>query len=129
VAAAALIVREYFESGYYPSTTKIDEDSQTLSGAMLKAILVNSGAPLDSAVTYPGNQQGHGRVQLDRAVPFGGTFKLLVEERTCTADEEFTFPLDVRGKHIDLSATLAWMDPPGRTDATKHVINDIHIAA
>jgi hypothetical protein len=130
VAAAALLIQEYFQSGYYPSTTRIEEDSRNLTNAMLKAILVNSGQPLQIPVQFPNNQQGHGRVQLDRVLPFDGSFKLLVEERTCTNDEVYTFPLEVRSKQVELSVTLTWMDPPGVTSpTTKHVINDIHLSA
>ena len=137
VAGAALLIIDYFKFGYHPSTTPLSADSKTPSAAMLKAILVNSGQAVTARmsgtgqmdiVPYPGNEQGHGRVQLDQVLPFDGDFKLLAEERVCTADEVFTFTLEMRSTHVDLSATLTWVDPPGVPNTANILVNDLDLA-
>jgi len=43
VAGAALLLRQYFMEGYYPSGTKTPRDTLTPSGALIKAAILNSG--------------------------------------------------------------------------------------
>jgi hypothetical protein len=96
-AGYALMVRQYFTQGYYPSGMANPEDGFTPSGALLKAILIHSGRRLklrntggvtstdngkfdlmtDSFVnittSYPSTKQGYGRVQLDHVLHFGNS--------------------------------------------------------
>jgi len=43
VAGAALLVRQYFVDGFSPSGTKVPEDGFEPSGALVKAVILNSG--------------------------------------------------------------------------------------
>jgi len=43
VAGAALLVRQYFVEGFSPSGTKVPEDGFEPSGALVKAVILNSG--------------------------------------------------------------------------------------
>jgi hypothetical protein len=95
-AGYALMVRQYFTQGYYPSGVPNPEDGFTPSGALLKAILIHSGRRLkwrntggvtgtsgdfdlstDAFVnitsSYPSTKQGFGRVQLDHVLHFGNS--------------------------------------------------------
>lgn len=80
-AGAAVLVRQYFTDGYYPSGEKQDTDSFVPSGALLKAVLVHSGQRVDysidvtkgtkmSVLSYPSTSQGYGRIQLDSVLNF-----------------------------------------------------------
>ena len=51
VAGAAVLVRQYFTDGYYPAGVKTAENEFEPMGALLKAVIVNSGRPL--VVTNP----------------------------------------------------------------------------
>mmetsp|Transcript_39745 Transcript_39745/g.93083 ORF Transcript_39745/g.93083 Transcript_39745/m.93083 type:complete len:826 (-) Transcript_39745:217-2694(-) len=45
-AGAALLIRQYFMDGFYPSGTKVRANAFTPSGALIKAIILNSGRPM-----------------------------------------------------------------------------------
>ncbi|CAM9226760.1 unnamed protein product, partial [Ectocarpus fasciculatus] len=76
VAGVASRVREYFMKGYYPTGYANVSDEFTPSGALLKAILIHSSQPMARRVfeggssetlgAYPSNEQGYGRVSIDR---------------------------------------------------------------
>jgi len=106
VAGAAALVRQYFFDGYYPSGTRNGFDAFVPSGALVKAIIINSGRDLTArdslndktetdgaysadngwdmnflpqAGPIPTYGQGWGRVTLDGALYFpGDTRNLLV---------------------------------------------------
>jgi hypothetical protein len=87
-AGAALLIRDYFARGFYPdgtstNTTNAADIVPQISGALVKALMINSAEFL--GVTYDGmfptgsenlatryrfnNEQGYGRVQLDNVLP------------------------------------------------------------
>jgi hypothetical protein len=87
-AGIATITRQYFTDGWYPSGKPVKANSFNPSGALLKAVLVNSAVPmrfyrrLDNTLIPlglpPDNYQGFGRVKLDDALPLNGNGKGLV---------------------------------------------------
>lgn len=78
LAGYASIVRQYFMDGWYPSGFVDPSHGFTPSGALIKAILVHGGQPLQyisdgatsSKTTWLDNTQGYGRSQLDKALSF-----------------------------------------------------------
>jgi len=85
-AGAGLIVRDYFAQGFYPdgtnaNPTNASDQVPTISGPLLKAILVTSAKwmnqprsnlPFGLNLTYKfrgNNQQGYGRIVLSNALP------------------------------------------------------------
>jgi MYXO-CTERM domain-containing protein len=86
---AALLTRQHFVDGFYPSGTRTLADDFTPSAALLKATLINSAVSMTGAdnsggaiTPIPSNEQGWGRIQLDRAMFFaGGARKLFVDDR------------------------------------------------
>ena len=79
VAGAALISRQYFREGFYP-TGKPSGNSYLPSASLLRAVLIGGAFAMDGFTELglplgppPGNRQGHGRVQLDRAIPLVGS--------------------------------------------------------
>lgn len=94
-AGIAVLVREYFLTGFYPSGRRTLSDGFNPSGALLKAMLVQSGARMDRIVDdrgdsqtiteYPSNTQGYGKIIIGNVLNFGKA-----------ADEEF-LSLFVRG--------------------------------
>lgn len=81
VAGSAVLVRDYFSSGFYPGGRRKASDGFNPSGALLKAMLIHSGVPLntivdisgsnDALTAYPSNSQGYGRIRLDNVLNFG----------------------------------------------------------
>ena len=72
VAGAALLVRQYFMDGFYPSGTRQKVDGFTPSGSLIKAVILNSGKAMlgRDNLTYVtksvpfDNSQGFGLVSL-----------------------------------------------------------------
>ena len=79
VAAAALLVRQYFMDGFYPSGRASPSNSYTPSGVLLKGVLLGGAVdmigtlqgklPLDGPL---GPRQGFGRVNLTNSLGFSG---------------------------------------------------------
>ena len=78
VSGMALLTREYFMNGWYPTGAPVPANGFTPTAALLKAMLVNSAV----AIQYDaegrtdhdplGHEQGWGRVLLDNALHFAG---------------------------------------------------------
>ncbi|MET0595946.1 MAG: S8 family serine peptidase, partial [Polyangiaceae bacterium] len=85
---AAALVRQYFMEGFYPSGAKTAGDALTPTAALLKAMIIKSAASMTGtdnsggAITpIPSNEQGWGRIRLDKAMFFtGGARKLYVDD-------------------------------------------------
>ena len=83
VAGLATLIRQYFMEGWYPSGLKTATDQFAPSGALLKAMLINSavrmhqytnsstGATILQLGLPPDNYQGFGRPQLSRVLRLG----------------------------------------------------------
>ena len=80
-AGAAVIVREYFLTGFYPQGREVPSDGFSASGALIKAILIHSGKAARNVVnnnggistvgSYPSNIQGYGRIAIGNVLNFG----------------------------------------------------------
>lgn len=81
IAGSAIIIREYFTEGYYPTGAPNVADGFNPSGALLKAMIIHSGKPMTHRVNqdgsksslnkYPSIEQGYGRVSIDKVLNFG----------------------------------------------------------
>ena len=81
-AGFAMKIRAYFMEGYYPSGQRSSSDAFNPSGALLKAMLVQSSQPMkysvtqdthvvsDISATYPSNVQGYGRIDMSSVLNF-----------------------------------------------------------
>ena len=99
-AGNAALMRQYFTEGYYPSGKAIPSHAFTPSAALLKAALVHSGQEMDgllsstgslSTISFPGYQQGYGRVQLDKVLDLDNSYSTLVWGATDDASKVLSF--------------------------------------
>jgi hypothetical protein len=128
MVGTAALVRQYLTDGYYPSGAKNAADALQPTAALLKALLVNSAVSLGGkdnagqAITpIPSNEQGWGRVQLDRALVFAGSARKLYldDHKTGFAAGDtstLTYTLTGVDPAEPLKITLAWTDYPGMPD-------------
>ena len=79
VAGAAVIARQYFMEGFYPTGRPTAANAFTPSGALIKAVLLGGAYAMDGFTERgmpleppPSFRQGFGRVQLNRALPLAG---------------------------------------------------------
>jgi hypothetical protein len=138
IAGTAMLVRQYYTSGYYPLGTS-GGPSLTPSGALIRATLMNTGQDLTGAAGgfqvptgYPSVQEGWGRVRADDALYFpGDSRKLIVRDvrnnaGLVTAGEQ-AVNINVLGSTEPLRVTLTWTEPPATAGAAQAAINDLDL--
>ncbi|WIX99851.1 S8 family serine peptidase [Amycolatopsis mongoliensis] len=134
-AAAAALVRQYFVEGWYPHGEKRADRRMTPSGALIRAVLLNSTTNMTGIAGYPSDVEGWGQIQLDRTLVFkeGRRRRLLVNDvrnsagltlHTSTSQRFF-----VGDDHEQLKITLVWTDPPAAESATQPTKNVLKLEA
>jgi hypothetical protein len=149
VAGTVAVVRQYFREGWYPSGFKTPANAFMPSGALLKAIIVQSGRAMTGTYRgqtiansgFPSTVQGFGLVDLNSVLKInaakpdrGNTWQhsnkigqgqpnnALAQGATYTK----TFTVTQASK---FKATLVWMDYPGAVNARKALVNDLDLTA
>ncbi len=132
VTGAAVLVRQYFTDGYYPTGAAVLANAFIPSSALIKATLLNSCVDMSGISGYPSNQEGWGRVLLDNALYFpGNTSKLLtydVRNATgFTTGQSTTYTFSVNTDNAPLKITLVWTEPAAAVNANPAYINDLNL--
>jgi len=133
IAGAALLVRQYYVDGYYPTGAPVGSDAFTPSGALVKATLLNSAVDMDGISGYPSNQEGWGRVLADNAVYFpGDTRNAIVLDDIFNANglstgqtADYQFSVASAGETLRL--TLVFTDAPGASGSSNPVVNNLDL--
>ncbi|HEX5043604.1 MAG TPA: S8 family serine peptidase [Candidatus Polarisedimenticolaceae bacterium] len=141
VAGGAVLLRQYFTDGFYPSGVRTAADALGPSSALLKAALVNgaidlsltSQATMLSSLSPDGNQ-GWGRIHLDNvaffATPTRDPRRTRVWDKWngtgLTTGQVDAYPLQVAAGQ-PLKVTLAWTDPQGSLLAAVALVNDLDL--
>ncbi len=147
-AGAAMLVRDYFAQGFYPDGTSSNTNNTgdlqaTVSGALVKAVLVASAEFMTGGNLTEGfrfnNEQGYGRIQLDNVLPLStwaaSPTGLIVADGgiaggpnntslsgTATPGGTETFTFQVNDNTQELRVACAWVEAAGDV-----MVNDIHI--
>jgi subtilisin-like proprotein convertase family protein len=137
VSGMALLAREYFMDGWYPSGAPTPGDGFTPSAALLKAMLINSAVSITAdaegnPITIPSDEQGWGRVLLDNALYFPGDSRgLWIDEYeggfNGPGDPPVLYMLEMEDTGEPLEITLAWTDYPSTPAASIHLVNDLDL--
>lgn len=132
VSGMAVLARQYFMSGYYPSGSPTPADAFTPSGALLKALVINSAVDMSGFAGYFTGPEGWGRVLMDDALYFpGDTRKLLVTEVRNAAGlstgETNSYWVSVDSSAQRLKITLVWTDVPAALLAAYTPVNDLDL--
>lgn len=132
VAAAAALVRQYFAEGWYPTGAPEPHHAFIPSGALLKAMLVDSTIDMTGITGYPSNQEGWGLILLSNVLAFPGAARNLRVWDKRHADGLTTGVTDVH--HIDvatntqpLKVVLAWTDAPAAVNAATVAVNNLDL--
>jgi len=163
IAGNAVLLREYFVDGFYPrgfkntggstdvifvdgfeqapprpAGTDSAVDAYNPTGAVMKAVLLNSTVQTTSPATFPNTGTGWGRPWLDNNLWFKDTLqngddsrRMRVFERTNNAGlktgeiNEYTIANIAPG--IEFRATLTWFDPPAVAGAASTLINNLDL--
>ena len=132
IAGAGALVREYFESGWYPTGSKQPENSLFPTGSLVKAVLLNSAVDMTGVSGYPSNLEGWGRVLLENSLHFAGDPEQLIIRDVHMADGLTTGAGDtlffnVDGSGTPLKITLVWHDYPASVGASYTPVNDLDL--
>jgi len=134
VAGTAILARQYYMEGYYPTGTPQPQDAFTPSGTLLKATLINSAVDMTGISGYPSNREGWGRVLLDNALYFDGEsrFNIIRDVRNASPDAMNTgdvieIPITVNSNAEDLMVTLAFHDAPAASNASFAPVNNLDL--
>ena len=133
VAAAAALVRQYFEEGWYPSGTRQSTNVVQPSGALVKAVLLNSATDMTGVPDYPSEQEGWGRVLLENGLQFENDRRALVvlgDVRNASGLAKGVsdhLGLRVDGSDEPLKVTLAFTEPPAALMAASATVNNLDL--
>jgi len=132
VAGLATLTRQYFTDGFYPSGIADAADAFTPTGALLKAVLVNSAVDMTGIEGYYGSREGYGRVLLDDALYFDGDARGLIVrdvrhadglETSNTAEYEFAVTSDTE----PLKVTMCYHDAPALVGTDFAPVNNLDL--
>ncbi len=132
VAAAAALVRQYFTEGWYPTGTKLKYYAFVPSGALIKAMLINSAVDMTGIAGFPSNREGWGLIRLNNVLFFRGSARDLRVWETRNANGLSTgasaiYRVKVATSNEPLKVTLVWTEPPAAAGVNNPVINDLNL--
>lgn len=133
VAGIAVLLRQYFTEGFYPSGAANSGDAFTPSGALMKAVIVNSATDMLSyGGAVPNNSEGWGRVLAHDAITFAAdSRRLFVRDVRNTSGlstgGQVEIPVTITSAAEPLKITLAWTEPPASAGAGLPTINNLDL--
>ncbi|MEM1423254.1 MAG: S8 family serine peptidase [Planctomycetota bacterium] len=132
VSGSAMLTREYFQRGFYPTGIETATNAFTPSGALLKATLINSTVDMTGVSGFPSNLEGWGRLLLDNALFFDGDTRGLYVEDVRNADGLTTggsasYSVNVTSSSEPLNITAVWTEPPATAGASFASINNLDL--
>jgi hypothetical protein len=132
VAGGAALVREYLVRGYHPTGRPWPGHSVVPTGALLKAIVINSAVDMTGVANYPTDQEGWGRILLDDALYFPGDsrrlwFRDVSHAQGLSTGGTDAFPLRVAGAGEPLKITMAFTDHAASIAADPAPVHDLDL--
>lgn len=134
IGGSAALIRQYFTDGYYPTGVAVPGDGFIPSGALLKAMLLNSTVDMTGVSGYPTSLEGWGRVLLDNVLYFPGDTRSTVvhdvrnnDAGALSTDDSFVMPVEVTSSGERLKVTLVWHDAPAAVQAAFAPVNNLDL--
>jgi outer membrane protein assembly factor BamB len=136
-AASAALVRQYYMDGFYPTGSKQSANGFVPSAALVKATIINSAVEMTGGSAYsngeywyPNDNQGWGRITLDKALYFANDARGLSihDERTgVDTGGAMTYQVAIGDGSIPLEFTLVWSDYAGTPFSDPNLVNDLDL--
>lgn len=132
VAGAGALVREYLVKGYHPRGIPAPERAVWPTGALVKAFLIASTVDMTSVAGYPNEEEGWGRLLLDRVLHFPGDpervwFRDVRHNEGPGPGAVHTHLLQVADAGQPLEITLVFTDYPAAPAAALTPVNDLDL--
>ncbi|GAX74937.1 hypothetical protein CEUSTIGMA_g2383.t1 [Chlamydomonas eustigma] len=145
VAASAVMIRQYFMDGFYPSGVQTPGNKVNVSGVLVKAILMGGAISMQGSETLinpstgqyqslpleaaPSSRQGWGRVDLTRSLPLPnsplGWNLQVVDLAVLTQGQTHEYCVYATGGPLRI--TLAWFDYPADLNAPVVLVNNLDL--
>ena len=139
-AGLAALILQYFQDGFYPTGIRTPADALDPSGALIKAMLINTAQQMtgtgaqQGGISWPNTDQGYGQVVLENSLYFDGDETTLwVHDEPVGVDVSGTSSMEFRrgvSGNDPLKVTLVWYDKehPGSCGAaTPCLLNDLDL--
>ncbi|MEY3230306.1 MAG: hypothetical protein RL689_395 [Planctomycetota bacterium] len=130
----AVLVREYFLDGFYPTGAATPADGFSPSGALVKAAIINAAQDMTSLPGYPSDREGWGRVVADASLFFAGDARRLVVRDVRAAGAaslqtggSYEFGLLVDSPSQALRVTMSYHDAPAQVNAALTPVNNLNL--
>ena len=134
VSGAAVLARQYFMDGYYPTGMPTPGNGFTPSGALVKAVVVNSARDMTNSAGYPGIREGWGRVTIADPLGMGAQRRAMVFEDVrngsagaLSTGGELAVPFHVNACGGELRVTLTYFDAPGEAGVEFAPVNNLDL--
>lgn len=133
VAAAGALTRQYFVEGWYPTGAPVPAHALIPTGALIKAMLLNSAVDMANIPGYPSNTEGWGRVLLENSLYFPQDSRglaVLADVRNAnglTTGESVSYPLQIVDDEESLEVTLVFTEPPAAILAKPATVNNLDV--
>lgn len=130
---ALVLIRQYFQNGWYPLGRPRAANSLDPSAALMRAMAVCSGDSGVSGYVPPESNAGFGRLDLDSVLYFDtlGTDsrKLgVVDDRNGYATGQYVeYAVNVLDSTLPLRCALAWVDTAAALQANPTLVNDLNL--
>jgi len=132
VAGVAMLARQYYTQGYYPTGQPNPSDAFTPSAALLKATLLNSATDMTGVSGYPSNLEGWGRVLARDTLHLPGSNRNLAafdvrNVNGMSTNHVTEYQIVGTGSTQRLKFTLVWTDVPATAGAGFASVNDLDL--
>lgn len=133
VNGALVLVRQYFQDGWYPLGRRRAANTLDPSAALMRAMAVCSGDSGVSGVVPPEFNSGFGRLDLDSVLYFdtlGTDVRKLavIDNRTGYATGQYVqYAVNVTDSTLPLRVGLAWVDTAAAVSANPAIVNDLNL--
>ena len=132
IAGSALLVRQYYMDGFYPSGAAQAADAFTPSGALIRATMLNGTVDMTGISGFPTVREGWGRLVLDDALYFAGDARKLVlhdvrNAQGLTTGQQAQHEITCASSGQPLRVTLVWTGPAATVGAGNPVINNLDL--
>ncbi len=130
IAGSVALVRQYFTEGWYPTGTPTASNKTTPSGALLKAMMINSVETDYFGRPVPDTLVGWGRPKLDNVLYFpNDSLKLWLVDYSAglQTGKEYVKEITLVANKKPLRVTLVWTDYPAQSNASPALVNDLNL--
>jgi hypothetical protein len=133
VAGGAALVKHYFEGGWWPTGASVAGDGFVPSGALIKAVLINSARDMTGESGYPTTLEGWGRMLLDHPLYFAGDARSLWLADQDSAGgfsgggQSHVHWVNVTASTSEFNAALVFTDLPGTVNSSSPTVNNLNL--